>query len=59
MAEESRAETRETRLEDAEELLDTLLEGVRVFTLRAAALAREEVEDVWAEAQELRRARQS
>ena len=43
------------RLDEAERLLDSLLERVRGFTNRTAALAREEVEDIVAEARELKR----
>jgi polyhydroxyalkanoate synthesis regulator phasin len=44
----------EFRLEEAERLLDSLLERARSFTTRTAALAREEVEDMVAEAKELK-----
>lgn len=53
MPEEHQAED-SVRLEEAERLLDSLLERVRGFTLRTAALAREEVEDMVAEAKELK-----
>jgi hypothetical protein len=43
------------RLDDAERLLDSLLERVRGFTQRTVALAREEVEDLVAEAKDLKR----
>jgi hypothetical protein len=48
----------EARLEDAERLLDSLLERARSFTKRTAALAREEVEDMVAEAKELKQREQ-
>jgi hypothetical protein len=43
------------RLEDAERLLDSLLDRVRDFTKRTTALAREEIEDMVTEAKELQR----
>lgn len=46
------------RLEEAERLLDSLLERARAFTKRTAALAREEVEDMVAEAKELKQREQ-
>ena len=46
------------RLEEAERLLDSLLERARSFTMRTAALAREEVEDMVAEAKELKQREQ-
>jgi hypothetical protein len=46
------------RLEEAERLLDSLLERARSLTKRAAALAREEVEDLVAEAKELKKREQ-
>ena len=42
------------RLEEAERMLDSMLDRVRSFTKRTAALAREEVEDMVAEAKDLR-----
>lgn len=46
------------RLEEAERLFDSLLERARSFTKRTAALAREEVEDMVAEAKELKQREQ-
>lgn len=57
MAEEHQGEG-EARLEEAERLLDSLLERARSFTKRTAALAREEVEDMVAEAKELKQREQ-
>jgi hypothetical protein len=57
MAEERQGEG-EARLEEAERLLDSLLERARSFTMRTAALAREEVEDMVAEAKELKQREQ-
>ena len=57
MAEERQGEGG-ARLEEAERLLDSLLERARSFTKRAAALAREEVEDMVAEAKELKQREQ-
>ena len=47
------------RLAEAERLLDSLLERARSFTKRTAALAREEVEDMVAEAKELKQREQA
>jgi hypothetical protein len=44
----------EARLEEAERMLDSLLERARDFSKRTVALAREEVEDMLAEARELK-----
>jgi hypothetical protein len=55
---EQRQGESEARLEEAERLLDSLLERARGFTNRTAALAREEVEDMLAEAKELKQREQ-
>jgi hypothetical protein len=57
MAEEKQGE-QTPRLEEAERMLDSLVDRVRGFTRRTAALAREEVEDMVEEARDLRRPRQ-
>jgi hypothetical protein len=46
-------------LSEAEEMVDTLVGRVTAFTKRALALAREEAEDIWNEAHELRRGSQT
>jgi hypothetical protein len=46
------------RLDEASRLLDSLLERVRSYSKRTAALAREEVEDLVAEARELKQREQ-
>ena len=58
MTEDERQGEGAFRLDEAEQLLDSLLERVRGFTQRTAALAREEVEDIVAEAKELKRREQ-
>jgi hypothetical protein len=42
-------------LDHAEELVDKTLFRLAGFAARTAALAREEAEDIWAEAKELRK----
>ena len=42
----------------AEELVDKTLLRLALFAARTAALAREEAEDIWAEAKELRKSQQ-
>lgn len=66
MTEDQGGNSRRPATERAEELVDRLGESVGQFAslaglrlLRVAALAREEAEDVWAEAQSVRRAQQS
>lgn len=63
MTEDQDGSSRRPATERAEELVDRLGESVGQFAslaglrlLRVAALAREEAEDVWAEAQSVRRA---
>ena len=58
MSEDERQGEHAFRLDEAERLLDSLLERVRGFTQRTAALAREEVEDMVAEAKELKQREQ-
>jgi hypothetical protein len=55
VTEDERQDEPGLRLDEAERLLDSLLERARGFTQRTAALAREEVEDLVAEAKELKR----
>jgi hypothetical protein len=56
MTDERQAE--DERFEEAERLLDSLLERARSVTQRTVALAREEVEDMVAEAKELKQREQ-
>jgi vacuolar-type H+-ATPase subunit H len=42
------------KLEDAERMVDSLVDQVRAAIVRGVALAREEAEDIWAEAETLR-----
>ncbi len=51
----SRTETAERAVADAERVAEEWAERIGRWVLRTAARAREEAEDIWAEAQQVRR----
>jgi vacuolar-type H+-ATPase subunit H len=59
MTDEPDSPEQRPELAEAEAMLDTLLDRARQYAGRTLALAREEAEDMWAEAQELRRRHES